>query len=255
MILKAKKTNEKLKKITISTSIDSNSFTETNEFKVPYNIIVSGEDKYVYLVTNRDELKVLEKLSVFDNTLPDLGLKMKTGLTVNYRNKDYLVDDYEENSVPLFYPQHIKNGKVEFPIGREEEFILKKRPRLLQNNSNYLFVKRFTSKEEPRRLQSAVYLARKYPELDTISTQNKLNFITGLKDLSECVVFGLYVIFNSTLYDQYYRILNGSTQVNSTEINSMPVPSMESIENMGNELISVRNMSVETCDGILARYI
>ena len=88
-----------------------------------------------------------------------------------------------------------------------------------------------------------------------ISTQNKINFIAGLSELSECDVFGLYVIFNSTLYDQYYRILNGSTQVNSTEINSMPVPSIESIESMGNELLSARSMTVEACDEILGRYI
>ena len=85
-----------------------------------------------------------------------------------------------------------------------------------------MFVKRFTAKEEHRRLQCGVYLARKHPEYTEISTQNKINFISGLRELSECVVYGLYVLFNSTLYDSYYRILNGSTQVNSTEINSMP---------------------------------
>ena len=68
---------------------------------------------------------------------------------------------------------------------------------------------------------------KKHPEYSQISTQNKINFIDGMRDLSECVVYGLYVLFNSTLYDCYYRILNGSTQVNSTEVNSMPVPSMD----------------------------
>ncbi len=45
--------------------------------------------------------------------------------------------------------------------------------------------------------------------------------------MSECLVYGLYVLFNSTIYDEYYRILNGSTQVNSTEINAMPVPDIK----------------------------
>ena len=88
-----------------------------------------------------------------------------------------------------------------------------------------------------------------------ISTQNKINFISGLRELSECVVYGLYVLFNSTLYDSYYRILNGSTQVNSTEINSMPVPPMSTIEAMGKELIRVRDMSEAACDNILRSYI
>ena len=68
-------------------------------------------------------------------------------------------------------------------------------------------------------------------------------------------MYGLYVLFNSTLYDRYYRILNGSTQVNSTEINSMPVPPMSTIETMGKELIRVKDMSETSCDNILRRYI
>ena len=100
-----------------------------------------------------------------------------------------------------------------------------------------------------------MYLARKYPEYREISTQNKINFICGIRELSECVVYGLYVLFNSTLYDRYYRILNGSTQVNSTEINTMPVPSMNIIEAMGKDLMRVRDMSEKSCDNILGNYI
>ena len=128
-------------------------------------------------------------------------------------------------------------------------------PGLLQPNVNYLFVKRFTSKEESRRLQCGVYLARRYSQYSKISTQNKINFITGLGGLSECIVYGLYVLFNSTLYDSYYRILNGSTQVNSTEINAMPVPSINIIERMGQELMSSKDMSVFACDQILRSYV
>ena len=51
-----------------------------------------------------------------------------------------------------------------------------------------------------------------------------------------------YVVLNSTLYDDYYRILNGSTQVNATEINSMPIPPLECIEDMGRELIKLKRI-------------
>ena len=58
---------------------------------------------------------------------------------------------------------------------KENEYIVTSQQGLLQRNSNYLFVKRFTAKEEHRRLQCGVYIAKKYKEYNTISTQNKIN--------------------------------------------------------------------------------
>ena len=255
IIIKAKKTQNKPNTITITTTQSNADFSNRTVFEAPYSTVVNGDESYVYLVTNTEEVQTLNELNRWTDTLPDIGLKMKTGLTVDFRNREALRDSAEDDAVPLFYSQHIQDGKVVFPAGKEHEYIVTEQRGLLQENTNYLFVKRFTAKEEHRRLQCGVYLARKHPEYTEISTQNKINFISGLRELSECVVYGLYVLFNSTLYDSYYRILNGSTQVNSTEINSMPVPPMNTIEAMGKELIRVRDMSEATCDNILRSYI
>lgn len=255
IIIKMKKTTNIPSQISITTTQSNRDFSKKSVFKVPYSTVVSGENTYVYLVTNKQEAETLELLNKWTNTLPSIGLKMKTGLTVDFRNRDILRDTAEDQAVPLFYSQHIQDGKVIFPIGKEHEYIVTSQAGLLQPNANYLFVKRFTAKEEHRRLQCGVYLARKYPDYTKISTQNKINFIGGLRDLSECIVYGLYVLFNSTIYDCYYRILNGSTQVNSTEINSMPVPPLESIERMGKELIKLRDMTETGCDKILRSFI
>ncbi len=241
--------------IRITTTRTNRDFSEITVFDAPYDTVVSGADKYVYLVTNPKEADTLEKLNNWHYTLPKLGIPMKTGLTVDFRNRDALRNQDEEEAVPLFYSQHIKDGRVVFPIGKECEYIVTDQPGLLQDNVNYLFVKRFTAKEERRRLQCGVYLSRKYPRYSKISTQNKINFIGGMKELSECIVYGLYVLFNSTLYDSYYRILNGSTQVNSTEINSMPVPSLTTIGELGKSLIASHDTSEQSCDEILRSYI
>lgn len=255
IIIKMRKTLHKPERITITSTNSNYDFSHSTFFEAPYDTVISGDDSYVYLVTNEEEIETLQLLSTWNDTLPSINLKMKTGLTVDFRNKESLRDEAEECTVPLFYSQHIQNGKVSFPIGKENEYILTDKSGLLQPNANYLFVKRFTSKEERRRLQCGVYLSNRHPEYTKISTQNKINFIDGLYELSECVVYGLYVLFNSTIYDGYYRILNGSTQVNSTEINSMPVPPMHTIEAMGKELIKTRNMSEDTCDQILRSFI
>ena len=255
IIIKVKKTKDTPESVTISSTNTNKDFDNFKEIKVPYELIVSGEDKYVYLVTSEEEVEVLRKLNKYNKTLPDLGLRMKTGLTVDFRNRDILRDEEEEGTIPLFYSQHIKQGQVKFPIQKEHEYILTDQKGLMQENKNYLFVKRFTAKEEPRRLQCGVYLSRKFPQYKKISTQNKINFIDGVfTEMSECLVYGLYVLFNSTIYDEYYRILNGSTQVNSTEVNNMPVPELETIQEMGRKLIKTRDFSEKGCDLILEGY-
>jgi len=255
MIIKVCKTKQRPQNITITTSQSNSDFSNKTHFLAPYDSVVSGEDCYVYLTTTESETETLKTLNRWNDTLLSIGLKMKTGLTVDFRNRDMLRDIAEPQAVPLFYSQHIQNGRVVFPIKREHEYIVTEQEGLLQANTNYLFVKRFSEKEEHRCLQCGIYLARKNSQYSQISTQNKINFIAGTKALSDCVVHGLYVLFNSTLYDSYYRILNGSTQVNSTEINSMPVPPMNIIEAMGKELIRERDYSEISCDRILRSYL
>ena len=255
IIIKVKKTNQTPEDVTITSSQSNNDFDNLTFLTVPYSLVVSGDDYYVYLVTDEKAVSVLKRLHRFDKTLPDIGLKMKTGLTVDFRNREILRDGAEEGAIPLFYSQHIMQGEVQFPIQKEHEYVVTHQKGLVQENRNYLFVKRFTAKEERRRLQCGVYLSKKYPQYKKISTQNKINFIDGLiTEMSECLVYGLYVIFNSTLYDEYYRILNGSTQVNSTEINAMPVPDLDSIQEMGRKLMKSKDMSENNCNMILEGY-
>ena len=255
LIIKVRKTNISPAQVKITSSKSNKDFDGITSLTVPYSLVVSGEDYYVYLVTDEKEVSVLERLQKFSQTLPDIGVKMKTGLTVDFRNRDVLRDEEEDGAIPLFYSQHIKQGMVHFPIQKEHEYVVTDQRGLMQDNKNYLFVKRFTAKEEHRRLQCGIYLAKNYPQYTKISTQNKINFIDGLlEEMSECLVYGLYVLFNSTLYDEYYRILNGSTQVNSTEINSMPVPDMESIQEMGRKLMKTKDLSEKNCNLILEGY-
>jgi len=253
MILKMRKTQTTPETVHITSSTDSKSFDSLTELFAPYDIVVSGKEKYVYLVTSQDEVDALQKVNAFETTMPSIGLKMKTGLTVDFRNKELLRNTNGDGTVPLFYSQHIKNGRVSFPIGKENEYISDELPGLVQLNRNYLFVKRFTAKEEQRRLQCAVYFADQYPEYSKISTQNKINFIDTIDNTEMTVelVCGLYIVFNSTLYDMYYRILNGSTQVNATEMNSIPVPPREVLENLGKRFMKYEDYSTEYCDRVL----
>ena len=253
-IIKVRKTTERPASITFTTSQCNLDFAAKTEFAAPYDLVVCGQDNYVFFLTCEEDVHTMQRLRKMDNTLADTGMRMRTGLTVGFRNRDALHATKAPDSVPLFEAGHIRNGEVLFPFGEENFYLQTKQAGLLQKNANYLFVKRFTAKEEKRRLQCGIYLARKYPEYQEISTENKINFISGEHDLSECEVYGLYVLFNSTLYDNYYRILNGSTQVNASEINSMPVPAVDIIRKMGQMLMNIGDLSVQNCDQILGEF-
>lgn len=249
MIVKLKKTVEKPETIHITTSTTSD-LTERSCYDAPYNIVIPNND-LVYIVTDESDVKVLKRVNHLPKTLPDLQMKMRTGIIVDFRTRDLLRNSMEQGAVPLLYSHHIKDGRVVWPIGKAGEVIKTGHSAYLQENGDFLLVKRFTSKEERRRLQCGIYLKQRYSQFEYISTQNKVNFV---KCDSPCITYGLYVLLNSTLYDAYYRILNGSTQVNSTEINQIPVPEREVIEAMGRELMS-QELSETNCNRILERWI
>lgn len=249
MIVKVKKTKERPHTVRI-TSSSTSEFADVREFQAPYNVVVAS-NQYVFLVTDEQESTTLNRLSHLDGTLSSIEHPMKTGIIVDFRTREVLRDTPSDDTFPLFYSQHIRNGRVEWPVGKEDEYISTDRAGFLQENTNYLLVKRFTAKEERRRLQCGIYLQSDHPEYSHISTQNKVNFI---KCETPELAYGLYVLMNSTIYDTYYRILNGSTQVNSTEINNMPVPDAATITAMGRQLMG-QELSEHNCNTIIEQWI
>ncbi|MCQ2340278.1 MAG: Eco57I restriction-modification methylase domain-containing protein [Paludibacteraceae bacterium] len=249
MIIKVRKTLHKPPKV-IVTSSSTAEYLDMHTFLVPYSTIVA-QNQFVYIVTNQQEVNVLKRIHKLPQTLSTIDLKMKTGIIVDFRTQEVLRDKMEEGAYPLFYASHIKDGRIIWPIGRTGEYISTEHKGYLQPNQNYLFVKRFTSKEEPRRLQCGMYRAKDYPQYSYISTQNKINYIACS---SLCVLYGLFALLGSTLYDQYYRILNGSTQVNSTEVNAIPMPDRTTIENIGRELMKMP-ITESSCNKIVDKWI
>lgn len=249
MIVKVRKTNVKPVQIHMSSSVTSE-FADIRHYDVDYDTVVAPNN-FVFLVTSVEEAKILTRVNNLSHTLDADNLRMRTGIIVDFRTRDVLRDNDEDGSFPLIYSQHIKDGRVTWPVGREAEYIVTDKKSYLQENTDYLFVKRFTAKEEKRRLQCGIYLKAEHSKYRYISTQNKINYI---KCDNPELAYGLYVILNSSLYDAYYRILNGSTQVNSTEINLIPVPSKEDIQKMGRELIG-RELTEQNCDSIIDKWI
>lgn len=254
MIVKLKKTKSSPASVKITSSQSNSDFNRISELTVPYSSVVSGKDLYVYLPTCKEDIDVIRKINTFQKTLPEEGMRMRTGIVVDFRQWDDLRKEPGEHVLPLFYSQHIRNGRVNHqPSGKEYDWIVDAKPGLIQKNKNYVFCKRFTAKEEHRRLQCGVYLPGDFREYDFIGTQNKINYVdrTDGAEMDLSTTYGVYALLNSTLFDMYYRILNGSTQVNSTEINSIPVPPSSTIARIGERVMVSNDLSTDNCDKIL----
>lgn len=259
MILRAIKTKEEQQMIQITQSFSNEDFEKIKKYNIEYDICVEkGNENYVYLPVDNTEIQVLSTINNFDTKLKDIGLKLKTGLTVDFRNEKYIEKESSKNNVPLLSSIHFYNGTIKFPSNQDEpQYINKNNISLLQKNSNYLFIKRFSSKEEKRRIQPAMFFKNGFNNYDCISTENHINFIDSVdnKELDEVMIYGLYAIYNSSLYDKYYRILNGSTQVNATEINNIPIPNEQTILRIGQKLKEAENITTKVCDSILREEI
>ena len=145
MIIKVKKTLQQPKTIDIS-SCSTADFSDLTHFQVPYSTVVA-QNHYVFLPTNNDEAEVLARVNGLTDTLKTLKVPMHTGLVVDFREREVLKDEAEPEieTYPLFYSSHIgKDGQVIWPVGKSGEYIHTDRSGLLQSNSNYIFVKRFT---------------------------------------------------------------------------------------------------------------
>ena len=237
--------------IKITSTFSAKSFEEVNEIMIPQELSI-GRDGFVFLIKNENEKSCFTKICKFRNTLISDGFRMKTGIVVDFREREILRETNEAGTYPLFYSTNIKQPYVVFPSGEQYSYVKPVKNGSVQNNENYLFVKRFSSKEEKRRLQPSMFKKSQYFQFDKISTQNKINFITSIDGvMSDEELHGLYCIFNSKSYDLFYRILNGSTQVNSTEVNLIPMPSREVIRDLGRKLLLNNDFSSEMCERIM----
>ena len=101
---------------------------------------------------------------------------------------------------------------------------------------NYVLIKRFSSKEERRRLTAGCLLKADFP-FPYLGIENHVNYVYYAdRELTEDEVYGIAVLFNSTLIDRYFRTISGNTQVNATEIRAMNFPEMKVLSSIGKQV-------------------
>ena len=241
--------------VTVTTSTDWGK--PENTVMLPaldYNFVVNEKDGSLTLPKSVEDTKIVQYISAFPDTLSSIGLKISTGLVIDSRCDGLLFTDPIKGCVPLIRPTAIKGGQIKFPLPIKHQYLAPVNPSLIQKNKNMVIIKRVPAKSDDRFVNAAIYMASQLPQHKFISTHNKINFI-DTKDKNEemnaRLVFGLFALLNSTIYDRYLSIVSKSKQINAKELRDLPLPPKNLIESLGVRLISLRQASVDACDSIV----
>lgn len=247
-------------RVTISSSGGANDETMTH-FEKPYKNLVepSDPDAFIRITTGEPERRTSARMDALPCSLTDLGLTVSTGRVVDFRAKDYLKAEPEERTVPLLYPKNLKDGRVVWPEkkGKKPSALLHAEgsERLLVPRGFYVIVKRFSAKEEKRRVVAALCHPALLPE-GPYGFENHLNYYheNGAGITSPELACGLTAFLNSTTVDAYFRQFSGHTQVNAADLRKLRYPSREHLLALGTAM-SERGAQTTSIDEYLEQEV
>ena len=248
---------QKPKSVAISTS-EGLDFDKARTRSVPYNRIVhSGDrDMFIHLGVDDTDIGPADRMKYLTSSLDKLRLGVSTGRVVNFRAREHLRQFPEQETVPLIYPCHFLNGFINWPVesGKKPNAIALslETSDLLVEAGFYVLIKRFSSKEQQRRVMAAIYDPTRI-DSPFVGFENHLNYFHKQgKGLPADLAKGLAVYLNSTIVDQYFRLFSGHTQVNATDLRKMPYPTHEQILRLG-RYIKEKMPDQETIDDIMEK--
>lgn len=224
--------------VTITTSTDD-SFTDLATHEHPFDRIVFPNDpeRFIHVPTTIGK-SAIELSPAVRYSLADLGITVSTGPVVDFRLKAQLRHMPEEGTAPLIYPGHLSLTGTVWPMPD-----LKKPNAIMRNaetekwlypNGFYCLVRRFSSKEEKRRVVASVVDPAAFGDHAVLGFENHLNvFHENRGSLPELLARGLAVFLNTTAVDESFRRFNGHTQVNATDLKLMKYPSRTSLIELG----------------------
>ncbi len=240
--------------VTVSTSTDD-TFSDLVSHQHPFGRIVFTDDpeRFIHVPTS-PEKNTIELSRAVRYTLADLGIKVSTGPVVDFRLKDHLRDIPGPTTVPLLYPGHFTNGGTTWPI---EDM---KKPNAIERNADtekwlypsgyYCVVRRFSSKEETRRVVASVVEPGVFGDVPVLGFENHLNvFHDNRHGMPQTLAHGLAVFLNTTAVDEAFRRFNGHTQVNATDLKLLKYPNRDLLTQLGEWAMQQEGLTQSTIDG------
>lgn len=242
--------------VTITTSTDD-TFSDLARCEHAFERIVSPDDRarFIHVPTSPDPA-ALERFPAIRYTLADLGIRISTGPVVDFRLRDHLRELPGPNTVPLLYPGHFSSGGTTWPIeGSKKPNAIDRNAdteKWLYPNGYYCVVRRFSSKEEVRRIVASVVEPDVFGDVALLGFENHLNvFHDNRHGLPRALAHGLAVFLNTSAVDEVFRRFNGHTQVNATDLALMKYPDCDLLMRLGEWAMQQDNLTQSMIDARL----
>lgn len=228
--------------LTISSSLGVADIDEAWSRELPASAVLEfvSADRILRLPVCDEDDEALALVDSWPTNLHGLGLNISTGPVVPFRATGLVAreGDVPADHAPLLWMNHVRAMQTTWPLDRHKPEYIKRTgaEALLLPNSNYILLRRFSAKEEARRLVAAPWIAADLPIPD-VGLENHLNYVHRPGGtLSEDEAWGLAALYNSRLLDIWFRVINGNTQVSATELRAMPLPAHEIIVTLGRQV-------------------
>lgn len=242
---------------TVLLSVSQDHTDAAVEHVLDYDDLVRPGDphKFLRVAAVGSDTKVM---SAMPATLPELGVAVSTGRVVDFRARANLREDVDEDCVPLIYPGNLRGGTVAWPraMRKPQGFavLTDGDRRLLVPPGCYVVVKRFSAKEERRRIVAGVWDPIINGDTD-VAFENHLNVLhRNGAGLDRALAVGLSLWLNGSVVDEFFRTFSGHTQVNATDLRSLRYPSVEALRALGEDRSADLPIQVEI-DALIDRFI
>jgi len=243
IIVSARKSQMRVHTVVITSSIDSEDEMPTVH-EMRYTDVVHANDPqlFIHLLADQANTHVAMRAATLSASLVDLGLEISTGRVVDFRASVFLRSEPISDTGPLIYPAHMTSGRIEWPKPASKKpnalVLCDATKALFVPNEYYVLIKRFSSKEERRRVVAAVYDPTDIPG-PVVGFENHLNYFhQGGRGIDVILARGLAAFLNSTLVDDYFRQFSGHTQVNATDLRMMRYPTRAQLLALGRRVES-----------------
>ncbi len=274
VITKTERSGQTPATIPVTTSFGAELPAKPRAMNLPATLVLDDTcaDMVIRIPENSEDARIMLLVESWPTRFEAHGLRVSTGPVVIFRATEFLMDTPTgSHSAPLLSVHNVRPFETVWPVTKNSkptafrvcEQSLNRR--LLVPTRNYVLLRRFSAKEERRRLTASCFLEAAQP-LPYVALENHLNYVYHAeRNLTENETYGISALFNSALLDRYFRTLSGNTQVNATEVRTMSFPDLRTLRRIGRRIRQLREFSPQFTehivlnelglDGALERYL